>query len=99
MTKKEFIDKFATQNQITQKEGAKYIDSFLNILENTLVEGEIISFVGFGKFEPIQKEERKGRNPQTGEEIKIAAKKVIKFKSGTALNEKLNEAKDKKKKK
>lgn len=92
MTKKEFIDLYAQKGEFQSKaEAERKANAFLATLEETLVKGEEIAFSGFGKFEVSERAARTGRNPQTGEEMTIEAKKVVKFKPGKALSEAVNQ--------
>ena len=68
----------------------KKTKAFLETVETALIQGEEVIFTGWGKWEVVEKAERIGRNPQTGEEITIPAKKAIKFKTGKSLEEKIN---------
>ena len=91
MTKKEFIDLYFEKGAFeTKTEAERKANAFLAALEEGLVKGEDITFIGFGKFEVAERAARTGRNPQTGEEITIEAKKVVKFKPGKALSEAVN---------
>lgn len=100
MTKKEFIDKFASKLEgVSKKDTEKYVASFLETVEESLVNGETVSFVGWGKWEVIDREAREVRNPQTGDKIKVPAKKVVKFRVGKGLEEKIAAIKAKKIKK
>lgn len=91
MTKKEFVELFAKKGEFASKaEAEKKAKAFLETVETALIQGEEVSFVGWGKWEVVEKAERIGRNPQTGEEITIPARKAIKFKAGKALEEKIN---------
>lgn len=91
MTKKEFVELFAKKGEFASKaEAEKKAKAFLETLEEALVKGEEVIFTGWGKWEVVEKAERIGRNPQTGEEITIPARKAIKFKAGKALEEKIN---------
>lgn len=91
MTKKEFIDLYFEKGAFeTKTEAERKANAFLAALEEGLVKGEDITFIGFGKFEVAERAARTGRNPQTGEEITIEAKKVVKFKPGKALSEAIN---------
>lgn len=87
MTKKDFIEKYAAKNKISKKTAGEFIDSFLETVEETLVAGESVQFVGWGSFELHSKNARKGRNPKTGEEVDIPAKTVVKFRAGKKLKE------------
>jgi len=71
----------------TKKDAQEAVDCVLSSITKTLKKGESVSLVGFGTFKVAKRKARKGRNPQTGEEIDIAASKVPKFVSGKALKE------------
>lgn len=91
MNKKEFIALFAEKGKFESKaEAERKLDSVLETFEEVLVNGDDVNFVGWGKFEVVDKPARKGRNPKTGEEIDIPAKKVVKFKPGKKLSDKVN---------
>lgn len=91
MTKKEFVDLYFQKGEFTTKVDAeKKAMAFLATIEEVLEKGDEISFLGFGKFEVTERAARTCRNPQTGEEMKVEAKKAIKFKAGKALSEKVN---------
>ena len=92
MTKKEFIALFAEKGNFESKaEAERKLDVVLDLFEETLVNGDDINFVGWGKFEVKETVARTGRNPKTGEEIEIPAKKVVKFKAGKGLADKVAE--------
>lgn len=91
MTKKDFAKVlFETGAFPTKAEAERKVDLFLTTIENTLAAGEELNFIGWGKFEVVERAERVGRNPKTGEEIKIEAKKTVKFKPGKTLVDKIN---------
>ncbi|MGL5354975.1 MAG: HU family DNA-binding protein [Cetobacterium sp.] len=91
MTKKEFAKILFEKGVFTSKaESERKLDSVLVAIEETLQAGEEINFIGWGKFEVVERPERIGRNPKTGEEIKIEAKKTVKFKAGKSLVDKMN---------
>ena len=91
MTKKEFIALFAEKGNFESKaEAERKLDVVLDLFEETLVNGDDINFVGWGKFEVKETVARTGRNPKTGEEIEIPAKKVVKFKAGKGLADKVD---------
>ncbi|MCK9266000.1 HU family DNA-binding protein [bacterium] len=69
----------------TKKEAAAAVDAVLDAIKGSLKKGNPVTLVGFGTFSVAKRKARKGRNPQTGEEIKIAAKKVPVFKAGSDL--------------
>ena len=87
MNKTELVKAVSTQAELTQKEAAKVVDALFETISNTLAKEEKIQLVGFGTFEVRERAARKGRNPQTGEEIDIAASKVPAFKAGKELKE------------
>src|SRR4051812_2622698 len=87
MNKTELVKAVSEQAELTQKDAAKAVDALIDTISNTLAEGEKIQLIGFGTFEVRERSARKGRNPQTGEEIDIAASKVPAFKSGKELKE------------
>jgi len=87
MNKTELVKAVATQSELTQKDAAKAVDVLFETISNTLAKEERIQLIGFGTFEVRERSARKGRNPQTGEEIDIAASKVPAFKPGKELKE------------
>ena len=91
MTKKEFAALFAEKANFESKaEAERKLDVVLNLFEEVLVKGDDINFIGWGKFEVKDTPARTGRNPKTGEEVAIAAKKVVKFKAGKSLADKVD---------
>ena len=92
MTKKEFAAVFAEKANFESKaEAERKLDVVLNLFEEVLVNGGDINFIGWGKFEVKDTPARVGRNPKTGEEVAIPAKKVVKFKAGKTLADKVAE--------
>ena len=87
MNKTELVKAVSTQAELTQKDAAKVVDALVETISNTLAKEEKIQLIGFGTFEVRERSARKGRNPQTGEEIDIAASKVPAFKPGKELKE------------
>jgi DNA-binding protein HU-beta len=85
MTKLELVDKMAKEAKVTKAAAAKALDSFVDGVKKALKKGEKVTLIGFGTFSVTQRKARKGRNPQTGKEIKIAARKAPKFSAGKAL--------------
>ena len=71
-------------------EVARVVAALLDTIRDGLKRGEKVAFSGFGTFETTQREARQGRNPRTGEAVKIAAKKVLKFEAAKAMKESLN---------
>ncbi|MES2589113.1 MAG: HU family DNA-binding protein [Bacteroidota bacterium] len=90
MNKSELIDAMASESGLTKADAKKALEGFVTATSGALKTGDRISLVGFGSFSVSERAARTGRNPQTGKEIKIAAKKVIKFKAGADLTEKVN---------
>ncbi|MCF8010109.1 MAG: HU family DNA-binding protein [Clostridiales bacterium] len=87
MNKAELIASVAEKTELTKKNAEKAVAAVLDSIEDALTEGDKVQLVGFGTFEIRERAARKGRNPQTGEEIEIAASKVPVFKAGKALRE------------
>ncbi|MBS4014185.1 MAG: HU family DNA-binding protein [Bacteroidetes bacterium] len=85
MNKAELIDAIASGAGLTKADSKKALDSFIKATTASLKKGNRVALVGFGSFSVAKREARKGRNPQTGKEIKIPAKKVVKFKAGAEL--------------
>ena len=90
MNKAELIDAIASEAGLTKADAKKALDGFVNATASALKSGDRISLVGFGSFSVSKRAARTGRNPQTGKAIKIAAKKVVKFKAGAELSGKVN---------
>lgn len=87
MNKTELISAIAEKAEISKKDAEKALAAFTNVVANTLVGGDKVQLVGFGTFEVVERAERQGRNPATGEAITIAASKSPKFKAGKALKD------------
>ena len=90
MNKAELIDAMASNAEISKADAKKALDGFIAATTNALTDGDRVSLVGFGSFSISERSARTGRNPQTGKEISIPAKKVVKFKPGSELNGKVN---------
>ena len=90
MNKTELIDAMAADAGITNAAAKKALESFLGNVESSLKGGNRVSLVGFGSWSVSERSAREGRNPQTGATIKIAAKKVVKFKAGNDLASAVN---------
>lgn len=90
MNKAEFISAIAENAGLSKADSRKALDAFIEVTEDSLKKGDRISLVGFGSFSVSKRNERKGRNPQTGAEITIPAKNVVKFKAGADLERKVN---------
>ncbi len=87
MNKTELIANVAEKSGLTKKDAEKAVVAVLASIEEALAGGDKVQLVGFGTFEIRERAARKGRNPQTGEEINIAAARVPVFKAGKALRE------------
>lgn len=85
MNKTQLVDAIAAEAKLTKVDAKKALEAFVKITGKTLKKGDKIALVGFGSFTVTAKPARTGRNPRTGAAIKIAAKKVVKFKAGAEL--------------
>ena len=90
MNKSDLIAAVAAKTGETKKSAEASINAVVDVIAETLAKGDKIQLVGFGSFEVRSRAARKGRNPQTGEEIKIAAATVPAFKAGKALKDAVN---------
>ncbi len=90
MNKVELVEAMAEKTGMSKKDAEAALKAFTGIVQNELKKGEKVSLVGFGTFEVAKRAARKGRNPQTGEEMKINASKSPKFKAGKAFKDALN---------
>ena len=75
---------------LTNREAANVVNTIIDVLSDTLASGEGVKIAGFGRFHLKDKSARRGRNPQTGEEIQIAARRVLGFKASDSLRQTLN---------
>ena len=90
MNKTELVAAMAEHADMTKKDAEKALTAFTEVVAKELKKGEKIQLVGFGTFEVSERAAREGRNPQSGEVMKIAASKAPKFKAGKALKDMLN---------
>ena len=90
MNKTELVAAIAEQAEISKKDAEKALKAFTDVVAEELKKGEKIQLVGFGTFEVSERAAREGRNPQTGEPMKIDASKAPKFKAGRALKDTVN---------
>ena len=90
MNKTELVAAMAEKAELSKKDSEKALKAFIDVVAEELKKGEKIQLVGFGTFEVAERAAREGRNPLTGETIKIAASKSPKFKAGKALKDSLN---------
>lgn len=89
MNKQDLIDSMAKAAGVTKVQAQAALDAFMGSTQSALKKGDKVILVGFGTFSVTKRAARKGRNPQTGKEISIPAKKVVKFKAGAGLQEKV----------
>ncbi len=87
MNKAQLIEAMASEANLTKAEAKKALDAFINTTSKALKEGDRIALVGFGSFSVSERSARTGRNPKTGAEMQIPAKKVVKFKAGSELSD------------
>jgi len=90
MNKQELISAMAEKAGLTKADADKALNAFVDTVKETLAKDDSIQLIGFGTFSVSERSARTGRNPQTGKEIQIAAKKIAKFKAGKALDEAVN---------
>ena len=90
MNKTELIAAMAEKAEISKKDAEKALKAFTDTVADELVKGEKVQLVGFGTFEVSESAAREGRNPKSGEPMKIAASKSPKFKAGKALKDMIN---------
>ncbi|MDH5042578.1 HU family DNA-binding protein [Enterococcus faecalis] len=87
MNKTELINAVSDSANLTKKEAGLAVDAVFESIQKSLSNGEKVQLIGFGNFEVRERAARKGRNPQTGDEIEIPASKVPAFKAGKALKD------------
>ena len=90
MNKTELIDAIAQSADMTKADAGKALNGMMNAIYEALSSGDSVTLIGFGTFSASERAARTGRNPSTGKEIKIAAKKVVKFKPGKAFSDAVN---------
>ena len=90
MNKSELVDAMSAKTGCTKKASEESLNALLEVIKETLVKGDKIQLVGFGSFETKTRAARKGKNPQTGAEMKIPACKAPSFKAGKALKDIVN---------
>lgn len=89
MNKAELIEAIASSAKISKADAKKALDGFIDSTTKALKKGDRVALVGFGSFSVSKRAARKGRNPQTGKEITIKAKNVVRFKAGAELSTKV----------
>ena len=90
MNKSDLIAAIAAKTGSTKKDAEATLNAFVDVVTDSLVKGDKVQLVGFGSFEVRKRAARKGRNPQTKEEVKIPASKAPVFKAGKALKDLVN---------
>ena len=90
MNKGDLINAVASSANITKAQATEAVNTVFGSIENTLKKGDKASFIGFGTFSISKRAAREGRNPSTGQTIKIAASNQVKFKAGKALKDSVN---------
>ncbi|CCZ03819.1 MAG: HU family DNA-binding protein [Clostridiales bacterium] len=90
MNKAELVAAIAEKSELSKKDAEKALKAFTEVVTEELKKGNKIQLVGFGTFEVAKRAAREGRNPQTGETMKIAASVAPKFKAGAALKNEIN---------
>jgi len=95
LTKAQIVENLFSKNLFTKGESTRIIETLFELMKQTLENGEDVLISGFGKFAVSGKNQRRGRNPQTGEPIMLAPRRVVTFKCSGVLREKINEEKKK----
>ena len=90
MKKVELVEAVAEKAGLTKADATRALDATLATITEALANGDKIPLVGFGTFATSKRAAREGRNPRTGETVKIAARKAVTFKAGTALKDSVN---------
>jgi DNA-binding protein HU-beta len=90
MNKQELVDRVAEEHELTGRFARELVDNIFDLITGAVQKGEEVSLFGFGSFRIAERAARKGRNPQTGEAVKIAASKTLKFKPARTLKATLN---------
>jgi integration host factor subunit alpha len=93
LTKNELITKVMEETEFTKKAATESVEQLLEIIKSTLVSGEDVMISGFGKFSVKNKGRRKGRNPATGDDMFLDARKVLTFKCSGKLRDRVNKGK------
>lgn len=90
MNKSDLINEISNSTGLTKTKSCEAIDAMVNAIESSLSKGEKVTLVGFGTFDTSNRQSRSGRNPKTGTQITIPAKKVARFRAGLNLSNKVN---------
>lgn len=90
MNKQQLVDAIAEKSGLSKVDSKKALESFIEVTGSALKSGDRVALVGFGSFSVADRPARTGRNPQSGKEIVIPAKKIVKFKPGSELGDSVN---------
>jgi len=90
MKKVELVEAVASETGLTKADSTRAVDAVFNAITGALVKGDKVPLVGFGTFATSKRAAREGRNPRTGETVKIAARTAVTFKAGSALKDAVN---------
>ena len=90
LTKAQIVNEIAQQDGFPKKQSAEIVDTVLELIKNALESGDDVMISGFGKFCVKEKKERKGRNPDTGEDMMLRPRKVVTFRCSGKLRDKIN---------
>ena len=97
ITKADIVEYLHTQLGLNKSESKKLIEDFFDEIKDSLARNEEVKLSGFGNFELLNKKSRPGRNPKTGEDVIISARRVVTFRAGNKLRKKIDSQNDKKK--
>jgi len=89
LTKAEMAERLSAEVGLNKREAKEFVDAFFELIRASLERGEPVKLSGFGGFELRSKNQRPGRNPKTGEEIPISARRVVTFRAGQRLKRKV----------
>ncbi len=90
LTKADMAERLYSEVGLNKREAKEFVDAFFEAMRATLAKGEQVKLSGFGNFDLRQKKERPGRNPKTGEEIPISARRVVTFRQGQKLKDRVD---------
>ena len=92
MNKEDLVDAIADETQLSKTDSKKFLDALIKIIPRTLATGDNIQLVGLASFSVTERAARKGRNPQTGQPVVIAARKVVTFRASGSLRQQITKA-------
>ena len=90
LTKAQIIEKISNEDGFTKKKSIEIVETLIDIIKSTLESGDDVLISGFGKFCVKDKDSRRGRNPATGEDMMLSARKVVTFKCSASLRDEIN---------